>query len=313
MTSLAAQAPWALPQRLAARAPTSLGPAEFRALRDLLYERSGLHFSESKKFLLDARVHRRVQTLGVGSAAEYLALLRSAGEGPAELLELLDAVTTHETSFFRTEPQIEAFRRHALPDLLEEGRRQGHRVLRVWSAACSSGEEPYTLAMVLLEVLGREAPSWRLRILGTDVARSVLRKAETAVYGIHSLRNTPPSYLHRYFEQVGPDEYRLSDRPRRLVEFELVNFADEARMRTLGGFQVVFCRNALIYFDADAKRRFVAHFAAALEPGGYLFVGHSESLHGLSTDFELVHFPDATAYRKPSPGAQRRSQWTPIA
>ena len=313
MTPAVAEELWSAWARPTTRTPVPLGASEFRTLRDFLYERSGLHFAESKKFLLDARIHRRLQTLGVGGASEYLELLRSPEAGPGELLELLDAVTTHETSFFRTEPQIEAFRRHALPELLDASRRRGERTLKIWSAACSSGEEPYTLAMVLLEVLGREALGWRLRILGTDVARSVLRKAETAVYGAYSLRNTPPSYRYKYFERAGPDTYRLKDGPRQLVEFDLVNFADDVKMRALGGFQVVFCRNALIYFDSDAKRRFVAHFAAALEAGGYLFVGHSESLHSLSAAFDLVHFPDATAYRKPAPGVQRRSPWTPIA
>lgn len=284
---------------LAGSAPT-LSAAEFRDLRDFVYERSGLHFAESKKFLFESRIHRRIRALGLRGVEEYRAHLESPQSGPAELLELLDAVTTHETSFFRTEAQIEVFRREVLPVVLEARTRLGLKTIHIWSAACSSGEEPYTLAMALLEVMGSEALRWRVRIVGTDLAQSVLRKAGQGIYSHYSLRNTPPYYLQKYFEPVGPDAFRLKPAARRLVEFRMLNFADEAGMRAMGGFQIIFCRNALIYFDAESKRRTVGHFARALEPGGYLFVGHSESLHGMSEELTLIQFPGAMAYQRPA-------------
>ncbi|MHB8764655.1 MAG: CheR family methyltransferase, partial [Deferrisomatales bacterium] len=221
--------------------------------------------------------------------------------GAEELMEFLDSVTTHETSFFRNLPQLDAFRTQVMPRLLAAQDAAGRRVLRLWSAACSSGEEPYTLAMILLEALGAEAPRWRIQIVGTDIARSMLEKAREGVYTRYSFRTTPAYFAQKYFDIEGPDAFRLKEAPRKLVEFHLLNFADDARMRLMRGFQVIFCRNALIYFDREAKARFVSHFARALDPEGYLFVGHSESLHGVSGEFKLVHFAGALAYAKPSP------------
>lgn len=291
-----------------------LSEAEFRLLRDFLYDQSGLHFADNKRFLLEMRVQKRLASIGMGSVADYYALLRSPARGPKELLELLDIATTHETSFFRNQPQLDAFRRVVLPQLLERRKASGCRSLKIWSAACSSGEEPYTLAMLILEHIGEEARQWRVRILGSDIAQSVLQKAQSGVYSHYSFRNTPPYYLQKYFEPAGNREYRLKDDPRQMVTFQLLNFADDARMRSMGGYQLIFCRNALIYFDREAKRRVVAHFSSALEPGGYLFVGHSESLHGISDALKLIHLPGALAYLKPEPEADRRtSPWHPTA
>lgn len=278
----------------------ALSPEEFRRLSDLLYERAGLYFGDGKRFLLESRVYDRIKALGVRSGAEYLALLTGTG-GAREWTELLDVVTTHETSFFRNRPQLEAFQRKVLPGVLRAQGDRGRRRLRIWSAACATGEEPYTLAMMILELLGDRAASWDVRILGTDLVPSVLDRAREGVYPRHSFRTTPAYFVQKYFRAEGPDAFRLGTAPRRLVELRLVNFADDAAMARCRGFHVIFCRNALIYFDREAKRRFVAHFARALEAGGYLFVGHSESLHGISDDFKLIHFPGALAYRKPPP------------
>jgi chemotaxis protein methyltransferase CheR len=296
----------AVPNSLARR-QAPLSDAEFRTLRDLVYQRSGLHFREDKKPFLENRVHKRLKVLRLASPAEYVALLGSPAGGPAELLEFLDIAATHETSFFRNQPQLDAFRQIVLPRLLERGRTSGSPTLRIWSAACSSGEEPYTLAMLVLEELGAEAPRWEIRILGTDVAPSVLRKAEIGVYHQYSFRSTPEYFLGKYFDADGPDTYRLKDGPRRAVAFEALNFADDERMGAIGTFQVIFCRNALIYFDREAKRRFVHHFWKALEEGGYLFLGHSESLRGVTDVFNHIHFPCASAYWKTQADAERRS------
>ena len=271
---------------------------QFEELRDLLYQRSGLYFGDNKRSLLEMRVARCIERAGVGSVAEYLALLRSPGRGHREWVELLDAVTTHETSFFRHRAQLEAFRRLVLPEVLLGLKRRGRTALRIWSAACSSGEEPYTLAILLLEALGEGWGGWDVRILGTDVARSVIHKARQGEYGRYSFRGTPAYYVQRYFDMLGPDRFRVSERIRGLVEFRILNFADDAAMSRMRGFQVIFCRNALLYFDKAAKRRFVAHFYRALDPGGFFFIGHSESLHGVSEQFKLIHFPGAMGYRK---------------
>ncbi|MBI5017380.1 MAG: protein-glutamate O-methyltransferase CheR [Deltaproteobacteria bacterium] len=287
-----------------------LSDEDFGVLHDFVYDRSGLCFGAGKRFFFESRVHRRLHARGLDSAWEYRAVLRSPDQGPAELLELLDVLTTHETSFFRGEAQIAAFRRTVVPEVLGRRRRGDLPCLQIWSAACSSGEEPYTLAMVLLEALGSEARRWKIRIVGSDVAKSVLERAHQAVYSQYSLRNTPPYFVQKYFDVAGRDAFQVKPAVRSLVEFRLVNFADDARMRAMGEFQIVFCRNALIYFDEAAKARFVSHFVHALEPGGYLFLGHSESLHHVCDDLHLVSFPGAMAYRRPEEGAHRREPWT---
>ena len=282
-------------------AAVELSDPQFGQLREFLYQRAGLHFADGKKFLLESRLQKRLRELGGLDVAGYLALVTSPARGAAELSNLLDAVTTHETSFFRNRPQLEAFNKHVLRKLLEQRAARGQRELRIWSAACSSGEEPYTLAMLLIEVLGEEIGRWNVRILGTDIAHNVLEKAKLGEYGRYSFRTTPAYFAGKYFEVRGRDLFCIRDEPRRLVEFQALNFADSASMRRMRGFDAIFCRNALIYFDLDAKRRFVAQFAESLNDGGFLFVGHSESLHGVSEAFKLIHFPGALAYQKPLP------------
>lgn len=272
---------------------------EFRRVRAFVYERSGLAFEESKRFLLESRVRKRLRAAGLERVDEYLELVRSLLRGGEELLELLDELTTHETSFFRSWPQLDAFRKLVLPELVAARARKGERSLRVWSAACSSGEEPYTLAMLAAEVLGEELGRWDIRIVATDVSRSMLARARGAEYGPYSLRTAPAYFVQKYFEAPAPQVFRVRPQVARLVDVHLLNFADEAGMRAMKGFHLIFCRNALIYFDREAKRRCVEHFARALEPGGYLFVGHAESLHGLTGAFKALHFPGALAYRKP--------------
>jgi chemotaxis protein methyltransferase CheR len=287
------------PDPSAGAATAQLTDSQFSQLREFLYQRAGLHFSDAKKFLLESRLQKRLRELGTLDVAGYLALVTSPARGAAELRNLLDAVTTHETSFFRNRPQLEAFNRHVLRQLLEQRAARRQRQLRIWSAACSSGEEPYTLAMLLLEALGTELARWDVRILGTDIAHNVLEKAQAGEYGRYSFRSTPAYFIGKYFDTHGGDRFVLHDEPRRLVEFQALNFADGPRMRLMRGFDAIFCRNALIYFDLDAKRRYVAQFAQSLNAGGFFFVGHSESLHGVSEAFKLTHFPGALAYQKP--------------
>jgi chemotaxis protein methyltransferase CheR len=161
----------------------NLTDTQFGQLRDLLYERAGLHFADGKKFLLESRLQKRFRAIGNADVAAYLTLVTSPTRGAAELRELLDVVTTHETSFFRNRPQIDAFQKHVLRTMLQQRAALGQRRLRIWSAACSTGEEPYTLAMLLIELLGQELKRWNIRILGTDIAHNVLEQARAGEYG----------------------------------------------------------------------------------------------------------------------------------
>jgi len=280
--------------------PSGLSADEFKRLREFIYSQSGLFFADNKKFLLDNRISKRLKAINISSVSEYLSLVQSQSRGKKELMELLDAVTTHETSFFRNQPQLDAFRKRVLPEVLKARSDLGQKSLRIWSAACSSGEEPYTLAMLLLETLGSEVSKWRIQVVGTDIGQSVIAKAKNAVYSRYSFRTTPAYFVQKYFTSKNPDSFQLKSEVKRLVEFHILNFADDSRMKSMRGFHIIFCRNALIYFDVEAKKRFVAHFNRSLDEGGYLFVGHSESLHGISDNFKLILFPGALAYKKPS-------------
>jgi len=275
-----------------------LTDGEFRRVRELVYARSGLFFPEGKRFLVESRVHKRLRALGGEGVDEYLALVSDQGD---EMLSLIDELAVHETSFFRGRAQLEAFRRHALPRLLAEGESRGERMLRIWSAACSSGEEPYSLAMLVLEALGQEARRWDVKISATDLSRRMLQRARQAEYGPYSFRGAPAYYVQKYFEVLGPERYRVRAEPRGLVEFDLLNLTDEAGMRAVRGVHAVFCRNVLIYFDPESRRRCLRFLADALEPGGFLFVGHTESLRGLEDGLEMVSFPGALGYRRPAP------------
>ncbi len=192
-------------------------------------------------------------------------------------------------------PQIEAFKYKVLPDLLAA--LSASRRLRLWSAGCSTGEEPYTMAMVLSEVLGDELASWDIRIQASDLSPKALRSAENATYNEYALRGVNPAVRQRYFEETG-GLYRVVEPIRRLVNFEHLNLSDPAPAGHLDEFDVIFCRNVLIYFDEELKRTVVSRLYESLKTGGYLFIGHSESLHNISRAFKLVHFPGALGYRK---------------
>ena len=287
-----------------------LTTADFRHLRDFIYERSGLFFTDARRAVLEGRVQRRLRALGISSPTAYLKRLHGPESAAGELLELLDVVATHETSFFRDRAQLDGFRRRVLPRVLAAA--ECRRKLRIWSAACSSGEEPYTLAMIVLEVLGPEASRWDLSVLGTDLSRSMIARAVDGEYGPYSFRSAPAYYVQKYFDVVAPETFRVRPEVRSLVEFRLLNFADAPAMRAMRDYHVVFCRNALIYFDQEAKQRCVGHLVDALEPGGYLFVGPCETAAGLSDALETVRFPEATAYRKPAVDSGGADGWLDV-
>jgi len=274
-----------------------LASEPLRQIRDFIYDRSGLFFSDANSYVLQSRLTERVKELGLGSLEEYLHRLRRGPERSCELSSLLDAVTTRETCFFRDMPQLESLQSRVLPDLIEPQCEAGPRQLRIWSAGCSSGEEAYTLSIMTQEALGDRIASWDVRILATDLSESALASAHQGFYDEHSLRHIPDEVRECCF--IRRDSYHVvRPKVRRPVEFGMLNLADAAQWESLPRMHVVFCRNVLVYFDRDLARRIVAGIHDLLLPGGYLYVGQSESLHGISREFTLVHFPGAIAYRK---------------
>jgi len=267
---------------------------EFRLLRDRINEYCGIHFEQDSKFLLERRLAPRLEALGLADFTEYYRLLAWSPNGKSELEEIVERVTTNETYFFREQYQLDAFQKEILPEL-HSLKRRGRR-LSVWSAGCATGEEAYTVAMLILET--GLFQDWEVRVFGNDVSRRVLQIARKAQYGRASFRQTDERYLRRYFRSV-EGRQQLRDEVKALVSFGQINLMERQMLALVGEVDVIFCRNVLIYFDAAARKRVIETFHQKLVPGGYLLLGHTESLINLSTAFELVHLQHDMVYRKP--------------
>jgi len=269
---------------------------EFRQIRDFIYQQCGIFFPDNKKYLLEGRLGKRLQVMNLANFEAYLQLLKYGTRRQEEMRFFFEAITINETFFFRNEPQFEAFEQTLVPSVLEaRGSTAGK--LRIWSAASSSGEEAYTLAMLFLEKIKPRHPSLEVEIVGTDINQAVIETARKGVYRDYSIRNMPKYYLEKYF--IAEDSrYYLRDDVKRVVRFENMNLYDRGRMRMMSNFDIIFCCNVLIYFDSPSKIQVVSNLYDSLRRGGYLFIGYAESLHGISTAFKLINFAKTVAYKK---------------
>lgn len=269
-------------------------PEEFRLLRDLINEHAGLHFDEGSAYLFDRRLGERLTALDLSTFDDYYKYLRFSVRGRAELDEAIEVLTTNETYFMRQEYQLRAFRDELLPRIAEAN--QDKRRLAVWSAGCSTGEEVYSVAAMIHQSAWFEG--WDVRIIGSDISKVSLAAARRGVYRSSSFRSSSPEFQRKYFIERS-DGWHVADWLRKYCYFGHLNLLDSMRTATVGRVDVVFCRNVLIYFDARSRRRVIDNLYERLLPGGYLLLGHSESLLNLSTAFELVHLKEDLVYRKP--------------
>jgi chemotaxis protein methyltransferase CheR len=274
-----------------------LSEESFVMLRDFIYSKTGIFFPEKKKYLLEGRLVKRLQVLKLGHFEDYLHLLKYGPQKECEFEFLCNMVTINETFFFRNDAQIDAFQQKFAEEVIKAKKAYNNRTLRIWSAACSSGEEPYSLAMLYLEHLKPQYPELRIEIIGTDINTAVLDMAHKAEYNQYAIRSTPKLYLNKYFDQSN-GVYRLRQEVKELVRFEYINLIDREKMRHMMHFDFIFCANVLIYFDEKAKIQVVGDLFNSLNRGGYLFIGFSEMLHRISTAFKLVSIPKTTAYKK---------------
>ena len=274
---------------------------EYATLRDYIYKRSGISIPASRKYLLENRLGPLLRELNLKSFSEYIAFLDKGANKSKEEGRLFELVTTNETSFYRNTAQLNALEKTILPELIEQKRKAKDNRLHIWSAGCSSGEEPYTISMILHELLQNELSRWRLSITAQDISEAMLEAARKGVYGKYALRTTEASIINKYFDQE-EDLYRVKPAVKRLVRFSSLNMNDAAQMRRGERADIVFCRNVIIYFDEDMKKRVIEAFHERLVPGGYLFIGHSESLHSITNAFEAKYFPGAIVYKKPDGG-----------
>jgi chemotaxis protein methyltransferase CheR len=273
-----------------------LSEEEFRLLRDFIHERFGLFFDDSHRSSLRTRLAPRLALLGLLSFEDYYRYLRFAPERAEEQQRMVSHLTNNETYFYREQPQLNVFATHVLRQIKERKSRCGERRIHVLSAGCSTGEEPLTLAMILFDS-GQFFWGWDVRVTGLDVDEAALDKARRGLYHQNSLRAVTQPLLERHFSADGGG-VRVRDSVRRAVGFRAGNLLDAESYEGLAPLDAIFCRNVLIYFSDGSVQRAVSLFHQALAPGGYLFLGHAESLSRVTSAFLPIRFQGAIVYQK---------------
>jgi len=274
-------------------------------IRDLIYRAAGIFHPDNKLRLLEDRCGRRVRELSVSNFREYYDYLSNPSHAREEMVKLLNEVTIGETCFFRYQPQLDALKSVVWPHIIAARTNIPVKKLRIWSAGCSTGEEPYTLAIMLLEESGGLFRDWTFDIQATDLNERSVEHAKAGIYGDYSLRNLSPYIRQKYFTAAG-DKLQVNPAVKSLVTVSRLNLLEDVRMLFMKGMDLIFCANVLIYFDLDSKRRVIQHFYSSLQPHGYFLLGHAESLYGVNDQFKLVHFPSATGYVKSPPAVKGR-------
>ncbi len=272
-----------------------LGDEEFRLIRDLVRNYCGIFFDNGSKYIVERRLSRRVLNHHFDTFRDYYRFLRYDKRRDDELVAIMDVLTVNETYFFREQNQLKAFQEEILPEL--ESRNGSRKKLRVWSAGCSTGEEPYTIAMLIAES-GRFG-GWDIEVVGSDINQRVLNTARIGVYRNNSFRTTKDYFRNRYFTKSGDSLFKISDAIKSYVNFGYLNLLDPFKVKFLGYFDVVFCRNVMIYFDGKSRKKVIEMFYERLNKHGYLLLGHAESLINISTAFKLQHLKNDMVYQKP--------------
>lgn len=278
----------------------------FLQFQKLLVHECGLFFSKDRSDILAEKVWERAKACGFHTCEKYLHHIRFDPQGKSEIVSLIDHLTINETYFFRNGPQFTALKDFILPGLIEKKRSESNLgMIKIWSAGCSTGDEPYSLAILLREALP-DPKGMVLSILATDINRTVLEKAAGGVYGQRSVQEVPAHILHRHFTRSG-SHYRLKDDIRNMVQFHHHNLvSDPYTLLGMQGVDIIFCRNVIIYFNAETIKGVIAQFRDCLQPEGYLFMGHAEALWEVTKDFKAVEFPQTFLYRKVPAGTALR-------
>jgi chemotaxis protein methyltransferase CheR len=286
------------------------GESELRLLQALVYEECGMYFDARRAHFLQDRLQRRLRECRVDSFYSYYRLLIST-EGKQELACLLENLTVNETSFFRNKAQLDLFHKHLLDELIRKKQDKRDHQIRIWSAGCSTGQEAYTIAMLIADALGYHQlrmpqssettwpkplvpPPWQVEIPASDINYSVLRAGQEGIYNEHQMSSVDYNYRLRYFDKVG-ERYAIKKAIKEIVHFDFHNLKTEFLPQRN---DVIFCRNVMMYFDEAEQRRLIEKFYRCLTPGGYLLVGHAESLLGLTDKFSMVYRENGTAYKR---------------
>lgn len=274
-----------------------LTPDLYSRFTDFIHKKTGILFEGHKQYYVEKRLLERMESLGIESFREYLQLLKYSNDYE-ELLNLMNLLTVNETYFFRDFPQMLSFAEDVLPEVAKEKMSIGLKRIKVWSAGCSTGEEPYTLGIILLEMLP-DSKDWEIEIAATDINTHVLDAARLGYYNNRSVKDVPPEYLEKYFTWRR-DRYLINLSVKNLVTFKFLNFNDlNTRKDEFFNFDFIFCRNVLIYFSAEARLRVLEHFYQSLRSGGYIFLGHSESVSRITDAFRMKRINGNIVYYKP--------------
>jgi chemotaxis protein methyltransferase CheR len=272
--------------------PIPLSADVFKQLRDMMYEHCGVWLDEQSKFFVEGRLQESLRRHRFGSFKDLYYFLKYDSRRAEEFATIVDLLTIHETYFFREDHQLHALQREILPELMKH---RQDRTLRIWSAGCSTGEEPYTVSMLLLEK--EELKDWTIEIFATDISQRVLQSARRGLYQPTAFRSTDPKYVSKYFTKE-ESAFRITDAVKRNVIFLHLNLMDTNKIAFINPMDIIFCRNVIIYFDLASKRKVINLFHAKLKDNGYLLLGHSESLINISTAFALRHLKHDMVYQK---------------
>ena len=272
-----------------------LSETEFESLARIIHERSGIRFELDRRYVLESKLADRLRELGMDSFGQYVSLLSMGPYQQEEFQEMFNRITMNETSFFRHEAQLEVFERVVLPEMLAA--RKATKRLRIWSAACASGEEPYTLAMIVHRTLGVRLADWHIEILGTDISEHCLEIASRGVYDEETLGATPDGVKRQYFARKG-SQWAVGDEVRQMVGFEAHNLEDGIGASCHGIWDIIFCRNVMIYFDEAMKQRVLHTLHEQLDEDGTLFLGHAEAIRPEDVPFEARSEQGGFCYRK---------------
>ena len=266
-----------------------LSDADYEMFRKLIYDECGITFSSTNRSILDSRIKEILRKKAIATPQDYFNLINT---NPEEMKEMLDSVTTNLTRFFRNQPHFDAFEKYVIPNIVEIKKAKGNdKVIKIWSAGCSTGEEPYTIAMIMKEICPE---GFDFRITASDISLKSLMAAQQGYYAENRMEGVPDNYLKKYFTKVDGG-YQIKEELQSKIRFDYHNLKHDSGARNL---DVVFCRNVLIYFDEPAQLTVINNFWNAMAEKSYLYIGHSESLFGMKTDFEFIKTEWACLYGK---------------
>jgi len=285
-----------LPIPLPSAATPVISDQEFLKFREFFYRKTGIMFAENKRYFVDKRILERMAAANFQSFAEYFNRVRFQASG-VELQALVNAMTVNETYFYREDYQLKCLVQSLMPEIAKSASKGD--TIKIWSIPCSTGEEPYSIALYLLEYWA-QVDDFNIEIVASDIDTEVLEKARRGVYGERALQHVSADTIKKYMTRTNDGQHQIIDAIRSSIKFSQLNILEAINERTHGGFDVVFCRNMLIYFDDLSRREAAGAIFAAMRPGGFVCLGHSESMSRISSLFNIRNFPEAIVYQKPA-------------